>query len=83
VNTEDGDVDVLIITKSGWFWRVRALAIYLSHMHPRGSLLCPNMVMSEDCLEFEKGVYSAREMMLIIPVEEDGGKAGRFIYFIA
>ena len=73
VNAEDGDVDVLIITKPGWVWRIRALAIYLSHKHPKGNLLCPNMVMSEDSLEFEKGVYSAREMMQIIPIKDDGG----------
>ena len=73
VNAKDGDVDVLIITKPGWVWRIRALAIYLSHQHPRGKLLCPNMVMSEDSLEFEEGVYSARELMQIIPVKDDGG----------
>ena len=72
-NAKDGDVDVLIITKPGWVWRIRALAIYLSHQHPRGKLLCPNMVMSEDSLEFEEGVYSARELMQIIPVKDDGG----------
>ena len=73
VNAEDGDVDVLIITKPGWVWRIRALAIYLSHKHPQGNLLCPNMVMSEDSLEFEKGVYSAREMMQIIPIKDNRG----------
>lgn len=73
VNAEDGDVDVLIITKPGWVWRVRALAIYLSHKHPHGRLLCPNMVMSEGSLQFEKGVYSAREMMQIVPIKDNGG----------
>ncbi len=73
VNAEDGDVDVLIITKPGWVWRIRALAIYLSHKHPQGNLLCPNMVMSEDSLEFEKGVYSAREMMQIVPIKDNWG----------
>ena len=73
VNAKDGDVDVLIITKPGWVWRIRALAIYLSHKHPRGNLLCPNMVMSEDSLGFEKSVYSAREMMQIIPIKDSGG----------
>ncbi|MFL2973346.1 MAG: hypothetical protein ACJZ4F_00030 [Candidatus Thalassarchaeaceae archaeon] len=73
VNAEDGDVDVLIITQPGWVWRVRALAIYLSHKHPRGNLLCPNMVLSEDSLGFEESVYSAREMMQIIPIKDRGG----------
>lgn len=73
VNAEGGDVDVLIITKPGWVWRIRALAIYLSHKHPRGKLLCPNMVMSEESLQFEKSVYSAREMMQILPIKDDGG----------
>ena len=73
VNAEDGDVDVLIITKPGWVWRTRALAIYLSHKHPNGSLLCPNMVMSEESLEFEESVYSAREMMQMIPIKDVDG----------
>lgn len=73
VNAEDGDVDVLIITKPGWVWRIRALAIYLSHKHPHGRLLCPNMVMAEGSLQFEESVYSAREMMQIIPIKDDGG----------
>ena len=73
VNEEDGDVDILIITKPGWVWRVRALAIYLSHKHPKGRLLCPNMVLADDSLEFEHSVYGAREMMRIIPIKDDRG----------
>ena len=73
MNAEDGDVDVLIITKPGWVWRVRALAIYLAHKHPNGGLLCPNMVMSQDSLEFEKSIYGAREMMQIIPIKDSNG----------
>lgn len=72
-NRNDGDVDVLIITKPGWVWRVRALAIYLSHKHPKGGLLCPNMVMSQDALEFTPSLYSAREMMQMIPIKDTGG----------
>ena len=75
MNGEDGDVDVLIITKPGWVWRVRALAIYLSHKHPKGRLLCPNMVMAEDSLSFSRSLYSAREMMQMIPVKDTGGLA--------
>ena len=73
MNGEDGDVDVLIITKPGWVWRIRAPAIYLSHEHPGGRLLCPNMVMSDDSLEFEKSMYGAREMMQIIPLKDNDG----------
>lgn len=73
VNEEGGDVDILIITKPGWVWRVRALAIYLSHKHPKGRLLCPNMVLANDSLEFEHSVYGAREMMRIIPIKDDKG----------
>ena len=73
MNNDDGDVDVMIITKPGWVWRVRALAIYLSHKHPGGHLLCPNMVLSEESLRFEKTVYTAREMMQIIPIKDKGG----------
>ena len=73
MNKDDGDVDVMIITKPGWVWRVRALAIYLSHKHPGGHLLCPNMVLSEESLRFEKTVYTAREMMQIIPIKDSKG----------
>lgn len=73
MNGEDGDVDVLIITKPGWVWRVRALAIYLSHKHPNGRLLCPNMVMAEDSLSFSPSLYTAREMMQMIPIKDTGG----------
>lgn len=73
VNEEGGDVDVLIITKPGWVWRVRALSIYLSHKHPKGSLLCPNMVMADDSLSFENSIYGAREMMRIIPLKDNHG----------
>jgi len=73
MNNDDGDVDVMIITKPGWVWRVRALAIYLSHKHPGGHLLCPNMVLSEESLWFEKTVYTAREMMQIIPIKDSNG----------
>jgi len=73
MNKDDGDVDIMIITKPGWVWRVRALAIYLSHEHPTGQLLCPNMVLSEDSLRFEKTVYTAREMMQIIPIKDSKG----------
>ena len=73
MNKHDGDVDVMIITKPGWVWRVRALAIYLSHKHPAGQLLCPNMVLSDESLRFEKTVYTAREMMQIIPIKDSKG----------
>ena len=73
VNEEGGDVDVLTITKPGWVWRVRALSIYLSHKHPKGSLLCPNMVMADDSLSFENSIYGAREMMRIIPLKDNHG----------
>ena len=78
MNKEDGDVDVLIITKPGWVWRTRALAVYLSHKHQGGHLLCPNMVMSADSLEFEQSIYGAREMMQIIPLKDENGISEMF-----
>lgn len=78
MNKEGGDVDVLILTKPGWVWRTRALAIYLSHIHKGGQLLCPNMVMSVDSLEFEQSVYGAREMMQIIPLKDENGISEMF-----
>ena len=78
MNKQGGDVDVLIITKPGWVWRTSALAIYLSHVHQGGELLCPNMVMSVDALEFEQSVYGAREMMQIIPLKDENGISEMF-----
>lgn len=72
VNDEEGDVDILIITKPNWVWRVRALAIYLGHQHPNGGLLCPNMVLSEQSLEIEPSIYGARELMQILPIKNSG-----------
>ena len=73
INDEDGDVDVLIITRPGWVWRVRAVAIYLAHRHPNGQRLCPNMVMASDHLAIEQSLYGAREMMLMQPIKDEGG----------
>lgn len=72
VNDEDGDLDVLIITKPNWVWRVRALAVYLGHRHPNGRLLCPNMVMSERSLDIEPSLYASRELMQILPIKDSG-----------
>ena len=73
VNDEDGDVDVLIITRPGWVWRIRAVAIYLAHQHPSGHRLCPNMVMASDHLAIEQSLYGARELMLMQPIKDEGG----------
>ena len=70
---DGGDVDVLIITRKNWVWRVRALAIYLAHNHESGEYLCPNMVLDEESLEIEPSIYAARELMQIIPVKDTGG----------
>ncbi len=73
VSDEGGDVDVLIITRPGWVWRVRAVAIFLAHHHPNGRRLCPNMVMASDHLAIEQSLYGAREMMLMQPIKDEGG----------
>lgn len=73
VNDEGGDVDILIITRPGWVWRVRAVAIFLAHHHPNGHRLCPNMVIASDHLAIEQSLYGAREMMLMQPIKDEGG----------
>jgi len=72
-NDENGDVDVLIVTKPGWVWRVRALALFLAHRHPRGQRLCPNMVLAEGSLSIEPSLYGARELMRMIPLKDTSG----------
>ena len=78
VNDKDGDLDILIITKPNWVWRVRALAIYLGHRHPNGGLLCPNMVLSERSLAIEPSIYGARELMQILPIKDSGSISDLF-----
>ena len=73
VARDDGDLDVLIITKKNWVWRVRSLSIYLAHCHENGNYLCPNMVMDENSLQIEPSMYAARELMQIIPIKDSGG----------
>ena len=72
-NDEDGDVDVLLVTKPGWVWRTRALALYLAHRHPNGARLCPNMVLAEGNLAIEPSLYGARELMRMIPLKDTSG----------
>ena len=73
VAKDDGDLDILIITKKNWVWRARSLAIFLSHRHESGNYLCPNMVIDESSLEMKNSIYVARELMQMIPIKDSGG----------
>ena len=69
VNDEDGDVDLLIITRPGHVWRVRALAIYLQHNVEGGYRICPNMVLSRDNVDVRPSAYAARELAMMRPLK--------------
>lgn len=69
---DDGDVDVLVVTKPGYVWRVRALAVFLEHNSPGKTRICPNMVLDCRDLRLRASTYAARELAMIRPVKGRG-----------
>lgn len=63
------DIDFLIVTRPGRLWFCRALIILLVRLgRLRGTHLCPNYLISQNALEFEHGLYSARELLQMQPI---------------
>lgn len=64
-NCDDtADYDYMLVTKVGRVWTARAFALLLNRLaHLFGETLCPNLIVSEDMLEWKsKDLYSAREI---------------------
>ena len=66
---DKADVDILIITRPNYVWRVRALAIFLEHNSPGSSIICPNMVLDYRYLTLRPSTYAARELAMMRPVK--------------
>ncbi|MEC7425344.1 MAG: nucleotidyltransferase domain-containing protein, partial [Candidatus Thermoplasmatota archaeon] len=61
---EGADLDLLIVTKADYVWRVRALAVYLEHNARVKTRICPNMVLDRRNLKLRPSVYAARELAM-------------------
>ena len=68
-SVEGADVDLLIVTKADYVWRVRALAVYLEHSSRGDTRICPNMVLDHRDLKLRPSVYAARELAMMRPVK--------------
>ena len=66
---EGADLDLLIVTKADYVWRVRALAVYLEHNARVKTRICPNMVLDRRNLKLRPSVYAARELAMMRPVK--------------
>lgn len=68
--TKGADMDYMLVAKSGRLWLARAFALLLNRVaHLFGDKLCPNLIVSENALEWTaRNLYSARELCQMIPV---------------
>ena len=68
--SERVDFDYLLITAPGRLWLARACALAFNRLtRLRGHTLCPNLLLSEDLLEWPThDLYSARELCQMMPI---------------
>jgi len=65
-----GDFDYMLVTAVGRVWLARGFALLVNRIaHLRGDLICPNVIVSERALEWQrKDLYSARELCQMLPI---------------
>ena len=68
--SESADFDYMLVAARGRVWTARAFALALNRLtRLRGHTLCPNLIVSEDALEWRlHDLYSARELCQMIPI---------------
>ena len=66
-NTED--IDYLVVTQPGRLWLCRALIVQLVRLGRIQEInLCPNYLITENALDFEQNLFSAREILQMKPI---------------
>lgn len=68
--SKSADFDYMLVAARGRVWTARAFALALNRLtRLRGHTLCPNLIISEDALEWRlHDLYSARELCQMIPI---------------
>jgi hypothetical protein len=68
--TDDGDIDLMVVTAPDRLWLARAGAIaVVRYAAGRGDELCPNYFLSDHVLEMDTpDLYSAHELAQMVPV---------------
>lgn len=66
------DIDYLIVTKPGWLWLCRAMALAVNRAARLGGLraeLCPNYLLSENALALQDvDLFTAQELVRMLPL---------------
>ena len=72
--SESADLDYMLVAARGRVWTARAFALAFNRLtRLRGHTLCPNLIVSEDALEWRlHDLYSARELCQMIPISGAG-----------
>lgn len=68
--SKNADFDYMVVTAPGRVWMARAFAVIFNRfVHVFGYTLCPNLIVSENALEWPlHDLYSARELCQMIPI---------------
>ncbi len=84
---EDDDLDLMIVTASKRLWLTRGLVVtflLLTRQYRRANKIkdriCPNLMISEDALEFpNRDIFTAHEIVQMKPIYDRGGTYQKFL----